>query len=665
MRNTLRIILILLISLVHFTCQRSLDREKDQSQPEKSQNQIVPREKKVIYDLLTLVQDEEIRQKKQCSLFTEPGINGQLPSLESVVVANQFQRVIAFAPGSLLEIRNLHLQKPRLSFRLGWRIFTSSLDQEIRFTIDTLSSQKKPIQLFSRTIDMKKNSEGWSEFNLDLPGDVRNNIRFSVSTITGTAPLSFFYLNLPRIIDVQPYEPPSRSIKYKNVILITLDTTRRDYVGFYQNMLQRRSIPYSVRTLALNRLAKESYVFMNATTPISSTGPAHISMLTGLYPHSVNVHQNGVPLAEHFTTLGEVLLEHGYETAAFISGSSLKSYLSGLQQGFVRYDDQFEGRSRRYEQKAPVTTPKAVEWLKTAPTPYFLWVHYFDPHFRYSPPIPFNQIYDPHYQGSFDELLTRNWKTKSRIFENKIGLSQRDVDHAKALYAGEISYMDSYINELLTIVKSAAHWDNTLILVAADHGEYLGELSNFFHHNGIREELLRIPLFLKLSSSKAGIIREPISLIDLTPTILELLGIATPNRHWDGRSFAGLLQSGNHKIKTRQNFEKRYLYAEFLQQHSIRRNSWKYTIVLHDKALSLLELLKNKSYDELLFNLEQDPDELRNIAHDETYSETKNMMSEILHQKLLDSTDIKHEPRGRPDIDDTTRKSLQALGYLQ
>ena len=298
-------------------------------------------------------------------------------------------------------------------------------------------------------------------------------------------PLAGALLGVAALLACYPH-PPARH----SVLLVTLDTTRADHLGAY-------GYPHA-RTPHLDQLAAQGIRYQRAYTPAPLTLPAHASLLTGLYPFEHGVRDNGrFRLSEGIETLAEILQREGYHTAAFVGAFVLDARF-GLAQGFDHYDDSTAPESARGafgfdERKAPATTDAAIAWLEEASgTPFFLWVHYFDPH----------AAYDPH---------------------------EGDPELAGLLpYDAEIGFMDREIGRLLEHLRATGRDRKTLVVVAADHGEGLWEHGEISHGVFVYESTLRAALLLKLpDGAHAGTrVAEPVSLVDVFPTVLARLGIA-------------------------------------------------------------------------------------------------------------------------------------------
>lgn len=259
----------------------------------------------------------------------------------------------------------------------------------------------------------------------------------------------------------------------QNVVVITLDTTRKDSLSCYGQK--------GIRTENLDKFSEKSYIFLNAFSPVPQTLPAHSTIFTGLYPYDHKVRDNLINyLPEEALTLAEILKEKGYSTGAAVS-SAVLNHRFGLKQGFDFYDDKVEKKSG--EIKADETTKKGIEILKKLKEPYFLWVHYYDPHHPYEPPKDINAPSD---------------------------------------YLGEVLYMDKNLKPLFDLLN----FENTLILIASDHGESLGEHNEEEHGVLLYNPAIEIPLLLHLPGQRQKIeIMENVSLTSIFPTIIDFLKI--------------------------------------------------------------------------------------------------------------------------------------------
>ena len=281
-----------------------------------------------------------------------------------------------------------------------------------------------------------------------------------------------------------------------NVIVITLDTTRADRMGFLG----------STRGLTpnLDALARQSAVFIRAYCQVPLTTPSHATILTGTYPQFNHVSDLGSPLENDLPYVPEILRRHGYRTAAFVGSQVLdpkSASAPGFDRGFDTYDAPFHARrpgDDRYhsiERRGMEVVAHALEWLNRHPHgPFFLWLHFYDPHDPYDPPPPF----------------------KARF--------------ASSPYDGEIAYVDSAVGRLLAGLRTRGLYEHTLLVVVADHGEAFGEHGELSHGLFLYDDTLHVPLLMKLLGTRSQhvAVESRVGLVDIAPTILQELGISPP-----------------------------------------------------------------------------------------------------------------------------------------
>ncbi len=289
-----------------------------------------------------------------------------------------------------------------------------------------------------------------------------------------------------------------------NVLLITLDTTRADHLGCYGSS--------QAATPNLDRLAGEGIRFARAYCPAPLTLPSHSSILTGLYPATHGVRNNGHDLAPKWRTLAEILKGHGFATAAFVSSFSVDSRF-GIGRGFDVYDDTFQPQAplkgANAERRAEETFARFSRWLDArGQDRFFAWVHYYDPHLPYDPPSPYK--------------------------ESAPGRP----------YDGEIAYMDHYVGAVLQALEAKGLRDRTLVVVAGDHGEGLGDKVEVGHGIFLYEETLRVPLIFQAAGAfpRPRAVASAVRLVDVTPTILETLGLGAEAADMEGKSLVSWMK---------------------------------------------------------------------------------------------------------------------------
>ena len=291
-------------------------------------------------------------------------------------------------------------------------------------------------------------------------------------------------------------EKPPRPL---GILIVTLDTTRADYLSAYG--AGRAFTPH------LDRLAAEGVVFEQASTVSPLTLPAHCSLFTGLLPPRHGVRDNaGGRLAADHVTLATTLRARGFATAAFVS-SVVVGAGRGLDAGFAVYSDGLAtGRpgERGLQRRADRVVDDAADWLEArGETPFFLWVHLYDPHAPYDPPEPFRTAY-------------------------------RDD-----LYAGEIAFADEQLGRLLDVLERRALLNRTAVFVAGDHGESLDDHRESGHGFFIYESVIRVPLIARVPGVSAQRVTQVVRLTDVMPTILQL--IDAPSARTDGVSLVATM----------------------------------------------------------------------------------------------------------------------------
>jgi len=395
-----------------------------------------------------------------------------------------------------------------------------------------------------------------------------------------------------------------------NVVLITLDTTRADYLGSYGKT--------DVATPNLDRLAAEGVRFDQSVTSIPLTLPAHTSIMTGSIPPEHGVRDNGgfyVP--DDAVTLAEVLSGNGYRTGAVI-GAYVLNRVWGLHQGFETYDDEFgpaDPRDRKdlHEQRDGADVAASAErWLDAhGGERFFLWLHFYDPHYPYEPPA---------------EYAAR---------------------HPDDPYAGEIEYTDAVVGRVLDALRARGLYESTLIVVTGDHGEGLGEHREPDHGIYLYDSTVRVPLIVRApGEAYRGVVHDLSRDIDLAPTVLDYLGIEPPPS-FTGHSLLPLAAGRPAPDDTRaysESFYVRYHYG------------WKEPVAARTTRYKFIDLPEAELYD-----LRADPGELHNVidVQPEIAAEMKAWL-DVQREGGSSGADVP-EPQA---MDPETLARLQSLGYL-
>jgi len=396
------------------------------------------------------------------------------------------------------------------------------------------------------------------------------------------------------------------SLKGHNLLIITLDTTRADRLGCYGYA--------KAQTPTLDALAKKGTLFENASAQVPLTLPSHCSIFTGRYPKEHGVRVNGHnSLPEGTETLATLLKRQGYQTGATIAAFVLHSVF-GLHRGFDSYNDDVassggDAWSLTAERRADTVTDAALKWLELPrQDPFFAWVHYFDPHDPYDPPEPF--------RGKFVQP-----------------------------YDGEIAFMDSQIKRIVDWLEQSGHAAKTLLIVAGDHGESFSEHIEHGHGVFLYRTAIHVPLLVVHPKEiPAGVrVSTAVDLIDLLPTVVELLGLADTVQ-MSGRSLAGVFRG--EALDPRPSYsESHYAHYSFgwAQQRSLTTDRWKYI----------------SSTEPELYDAAADPNETRDLIR--LSPDVARTMREAIEQMFgaMTGTDAPEAA-----LDEEARRRLSALGYV-
>ena len=390
-------------------------------------------------------------------------------------------------------------------------------------------------------------------------------------------------------------DPPPRP----DIVIVTIDTLRWDHVGVYG----------SGETPTLDAMAARGTRFEHAVSVAPITLPSHTSLMTGLYPFHHGVRANGFYRVDPGQeTLAESLKAEGYRTGAFVSGFPIESRF-GLDQGFDHYDDAFtrmEGGGSAYEAERPAdqTITRSLDWWKKTPGPRFLWIHLYDPHAEYEAPAPWAERLAP--------------------------------------YPAEIAYTDA---QLARLWDEIGERPDALTVVLADHGESLGEHGEKTHTIFVYDATIRIPMVVVGGPSLPGhVVKEPVSLVDVAPTLLDYLRM--PDRPLDGASLVSALAGGEAPADRPLYFESYVPRLEFgwSQLTGIRRGRHKLIVAPTPEV-----------YDTVA-----DPGELENLGP----TDADLLMSlQADFDALLAGSDLEHE--SRTELDAEAIEALQSLGYLE
>jgi len=389
----------------------------------------------------------------------------------------------------------------------------------------------------------------------------------------------------------------------QNFLLITIDTLRADRLGCYGSQ--------SPETPNIDQLAERGVLFSRAFANTSTTLPSHANILLGTTPNFHGIHENlNFIVNRELLTLAEHLKDNGYSTGAFVGAYPLDSRF-GLSQGFDFYDDNYSRihtvNLSSLDRKAEDVVEAALDWLQGRTSPWFLWIHCWDPHNPYDPPEPFKSLY------------------------------------SDQLYEGEVAYVDSIMGRLFDFMGENSLFDSTLVVLTGDHGESLGQHGEETHGYFAYNSSIWIPLIISLPNTIPGRVDDSVSHIDIFPTVCETLGIEMP-AFLQGTSLLPAMRG--------KKLPERPIYFESLYPYYSR--GW---------APLKGFIYKEKKYIDSpipeLYDLSHDFDELQNLAGREKTAQFASQLDDLIQDLTPAERAVSVQQADR-----VTREKLASLGYV-
>ena len=447
----------------------------------------------------------------------------------------------------------------------------------------------------------------------------------------------------------------SRPARTPNIVLVVIDTARADHFSSYG--YPRPTTPH------LDAFAREAIRFERAYSVSCWTVPAHASMFTGLYPATHWAGQTNVWLDDRFTTIAELLRARGYATADF-SGNPWVSPTTNLVHGFDVVQTMTARPDLTPTGAKPHPTNKLIaDWLGRRPNdrPFFLFVNYLEPHAPYQPPKQFEARFLP--AGLSDAERAAALVPWTEWYLGRAGLTPAAAAARTALYDGEIAYADEIVSELLDELRRAGAYDDSLIIVASDHGENLGEHGQLTHVFALYESTARVPLLVRLpGGARGGSVRtDPVQLVDVFSTIASFAGIPIDDPEVVGRDLFGppsppdrpILTEFDYPLHTLERFTPEERTSAALAP--IRR-SLRALIVGH------IKLIAGSDGKRELYDIASDPSESRNLL-DEHPAEAASLEAQA-DQIAARFAGPRPSPHTAP-LDATTAERLRELGYVR
>lgn len=450
-----------------------------------------------------------------------------------------------------------------------------------------------------------------------------SSYRSGRSTLPGVclSALAFWLLSLG--CGREPEAPTSRQHAWQelagdtaldqiNVILVSIDTLRADRLSSYGST--------RVKTPNIDQFASEGVLFGNAASTVPFTLPAHSSIMTGTYPPYHGVRENvGYFLDESLTTVAQELSRSGWTTAGFVSAFVLDSRW-GIANGFDFYYDDFEPSESGSTNMASVQRPgsetieAAVSWLDSRQEgPFFMWLHLFDPHDPYRPPEPFKSQY-------------------------------------RHPYDGEVAYTDSLFGNFRQELEERGLLENSLVILTGDHGEGLGQHQEGFHGFFIYDSTVHVPLIVRAPFGRLGgrVVNDAVSHVDLFPTILAATGQEIPEQA-QGESLLPLMLN-----LVPDDAPERLVYSESL--YPLLHYGWAPLKSIRSERFKFIDAPQPELYDLSADSAEQNNTLLDNRRDSRELKDALDAMT-----ARIETGGMAAKPA---ELDDDTRRQLQALGYV-
>ncbi|MBP6875202.1 MAG: sulfatase [Candidatus Eisenbacteria bacterium] len=438
--------------------------------------------------------------------------------------------------------------------------------------------------------------------------------------------------------------------KQPNIVLITLESVRADHLGCYG--YDKPTSP------ALDALAKEGVIYENAQAVTSWTLTAHASIFTGLYPDAHQVTGPFSRLDDKYTTITEALANAGYYCAGVISGPYL-SRAHNVPQGFQHYNENPSAESQSLShskvtgREMEAGLRHVINVLRDRKKPMFLFAYFWDPHYDYIPPAPYDHMF---VTPDCQPIDIRKYESSGRIHP---GMAPGELAYVKSQYDGEIRWTDEHLGRVFDALKAQHMWDNTAIIVLADHGEEFFEHGEKGHKKNLYTESVRIPLIIKYPKG-VGVGRDArlASQVDIFPTILELAHAQSdqPNQ---GLSLLGPVPPSSRtaymELLTANFFPKRgggFEAREVKNWYGARQGDYQLIVQAEAERREL-------------YNMRADPGQRTNIFGQE--GTPSNMLISLLQEGAEQDLAIAkvYGISTEAKLDESALENLRSLGYVQ
>jgi len=450
-------------------------------------------------------------------------------------------------------------------------------------------------------------------------------------------------------------------------VLITIESLRTDHVGAYGGRSGTR--PEVPITPELDAFAREAVSYERAHSVTSWTLSSHASLFTGLYPAAHQTQRPRGVLADGYDTLAEVLARAGYQTAGVVSGPYLRR-MHGLTQGIEWLHDEAASAvaERAHSDVTNAVMERGliefVELRRDRERPFFLFAYFWDPHFDFLPPAPYDAMF---VDDSVKRIDVHDFDTSDTIHA---GISKPELDFVLSQYDGEIRATDELLGRFFSLLRARSLWDDALVIVTADHGEEFFDHGQKGHKNNLYAETVHVPLFVKYPRGTGPAVPEGgardarlASLVDIAPTVLDVARVEAAHRPavaLDGRSLLGDPDPS------------RAIFFELLSTWYLQRagridvdvEHWWAAARGDDKLVVHAKSIGKRRVE--LYDTAADPRELRNLAAQPASAPRVEALSRALEEQQRAAREIAKQfvAGGDAELDPADEQRLRELGYL-
>jgi len=458
------------------------------------------------------------------------------------------------------------------------------------------------------------------------------------------------------LLAAQAFPAGCYSTPRPSVLLVVVDTLRADHLGAY-------GAPAGA-TPALDAFAREALVFEDAVSTAPFTMPAVAAMMTGRYPDRVGIsnHTRRDRLSKEATPVAELARATGYCTGAVVTNPWLANSASGFARGFEHFVTGRSLGSRKARMTAAAVTDQALELIAncSADRPFFLWAHYMDTHMPYQPPL---ELAADHGVPSGTTDVVRDFvedPTRRQSIYFEAPYSPEALESTRALYAASVSNVDRQIGRLLAGLSGVGRAPTTIVAIVADHGESLGDHGLWFAHDfTLYQELISVPLMLRIPGGMPARISQPVSSMDLAPTLCRLADLGC-DEDLDGRTLP---------LAAAADRPARLLFAAGVPARDrYERNPWlavagvdgRWTMVRSGRR-KLIRVPQAAGPTWQLYDLDVDPSEASDAYAPDTTIDLQTALEQWIERMRRARASTEN---ASARLDRATRDELRQLGYL-